>query len=495
MTATAWNQPTPLRGLPWLRPVPEQPAPAKVSEAFDPARAGRGAGYGQATLEAECERVMYAAEGQRNATLNIAAFSLMQLVAGGELEEPHVARELTAAAKLSGLGDTEIRNTIASGFRAGRALPRTAPKQNGYDLRGTVTGTVTPPAGEETIVTAPLRRGDFTDLSKRERAQPQYLQRQDGVALLYPGKDSYLYAETESGKSWIVALTIVQCVTSGVPIMVVDFEEGDELELGTRLLTLGLTENQLNDSSLFRYLMVDARCAEEIMAEADDMGAQVVINEGMSVAYDVFGLQIKDNDSATAFRRWLVKPHLIKGRAVLTTDHVVKDRDSRGRYAIGGVMKLNAASGGAFLLVNVEGLSPGKRGASSLYVTKDRPGGVKRHGVHAGDKFDPQVKRVGTLIVDDSRTRVSYLDVAIIPPSTESFAAVETSSLEDKILAAVDRIAKAGRDVNIRMIRAEQLGKHSLVEEEIERLITRGVLSESRGAHAARIFARVEPPP
>lgn len=335
----------------------------------------------------------------------------------------------------------------------------------------------------------PLRRGDFTGIRDRKRVEPEFIKRDDGRALLYPGKDSYLYAETESGKSWLAALTVVQCVLDHVPIIVYDFEEGDELEYGNRLLDLGVDEGKLTDPSLFRYVMVDARCPAEMLAEADEMAARVVINEGMSVAYDVFGWQVKENDSATAFRRTLVKPHLVAGRAVLTTDHVVKDRETRGRYAIGGVMKLNAASGGAFLLVNVEGLSPGKRGASNLFVTKDRPGGVKRHGVPAGEKFDPQVKRIGTLVVDDSRAFVNYLDVKILPPATEDKP--DEDSLTVRVLDAIDAVHDSGQTATLGRIRSQAGGRGVDVDQELDRLVVAGTLLESRGAYNARVFDRV----
>jgi hypothetical protein len=365
-------------------------------------------------------------------------------------------------------------NTIASGLGAKtwRAVLR----------EGSVPAVAVAPAER------PVRRGEFTGVRNRKRAEPQFIRRADGHGLLYPGKDSYLYAETESGKSWLAALGVVQCVTNNVPVLVVDFEEGDELEYGNRLLDLGLDEAQLNDPAKFRYLMVDGRCAAEVLAEAEEMGARVVIYEGMSVAYDVYGLQVKENDSATAFRRTLVKPHLVAGRAVLTTDHVVKDRDNRGRYAIGAVMKLNAASGGAFLLTNVEGLAPGRRGASNLYVTKDRPGGVKRYGVSAGDKFDPQVRRFGTLVVDDSRSFVSYLDVKILAPAPEEMDEPPITPLGDKIIVTVGELLSAGRVPNLRAIRGEGLGRYAEVADEIERLLTRRRLIETIGARGSRVF-------
>jgi hypothetical protein len=79
-------------------------------------------------LEKECAAVAAARPGDRNDTLNKAAFSLFQIVAGGALDEDTVRAELYSAAVLCGLvdddGEEAVRKTIDSGASAGRARPR-----------------------------------------------------------------------------------------------------------------------------------------------------------------------------------------------------------------------------------------------------------------------------------------------------------------------------------------------------------------------------------
>lgn len=65
-----------------------------------------------------------AAHGQRNATLNRAAYSLGTLVDAGVLPEPLVGEALLQAAQSVGLHLAEAAATIASGLRAGTARPR-----------------------------------------------------------------------------------------------------------------------------------------------------------------------------------------------------------------------------------------------------------------------------------------------------------------------------------------------------------------------------------
>jgi Bifunctional DNA primase/polymerase, N-terminal len=93
--------------------------------------------YGRAALRAECDKLAaIPKDAGRNNALNAAAFSLFQLVAGGELDEEkdRVREHLFAAAETCGLvtddGAVSVRATIESGAKAGRAQPRQAPDGN-----------------------------------------------------------------------------------------------------------------------------------------------------------------------------------------------------------------------------------------------------------------------------------------------------------------------------------------------------------------------------
>jgi hypothetical protein len=121
-----WANDQPVRDLPeWLlelvdparrRPPPAPPVPAASDRPHT--------AWASAALAGEVSEVRHAAEGCRNHTLNRAAFALGQLVAGGHLDEHDVVGALTGAALAAGLGEREIRTTIASGLRAGLDHPR-----------------------------------------------------------------------------------------------------------------------------------------------------------------------------------------------------------------------------------------------------------------------------------------------------------------------------------------------------------------------------------
>jgi hypothetical protein len=80
--------------------------------------------YVLAALTGELDKVLDATPGQRNDTLNRAAFALGQLV-GAQLLDHHVARdELVSAADRIGLPRAEAQRTITSGLTAGTHHPR-----------------------------------------------------------------------------------------------------------------------------------------------------------------------------------------------------------------------------------------------------------------------------------------------------------------------------------------------------------------------------------
>ena len=76
-------------------------------------------------LKLELSNLRHAAEGTRNDTLNKAAFNLGQFVGGGYLDRARVESELSAAAAMIGLGESETAGTIRSGIEAGIKEPRT----------------------------------------------------------------------------------------------------------------------------------------------------------------------------------------------------------------------------------------------------------------------------------------------------------------------------------------------------------------------------------
>ncbi len=80
--------------------------------------------YAQKALANEYDLVASAPKGNRNHTLNKAAFSLGQLVAGGLLHSQEVENVLLKAGLICGLSQGETKTTLNSGLKAGVLNPR-----------------------------------------------------------------------------------------------------------------------------------------------------------------------------------------------------------------------------------------------------------------------------------------------------------------------------------------------------------------------------------
>lgn len=129
---TVVNDASPAALPAWLAGRLTQPTdPPRTAPANPPAVPAHTAGYARAALAGEARRVATAAPGQRNDTLNRAAFSLGQLAAAGLLPPALIHAELTRAAHTCGLdrdpgcGPHGIDRTIRSGLTAGTRKPRT----------------------------------------------------------------------------------------------------------------------------------------------------------------------------------------------------------------------------------------------------------------------------------------------------------------------------------------------------------------------------------
>ncbi|MGY4770304.1 bifunctional DNA primase/polymerase (plasmid) [Kribbella sp. CWNU-51] len=115
-----------------------QPLPTWITDALDASTPYPGptgtvpelkntSGYTLAALAGELEKVLAATTGQRNDTLNRAAFALGQLVGAHLLDEATARDELLSAAGRIGLPLIEAGRTITSGLTAGARQPRQRP--------------------------------------------------------------------------------------------------------------------------------------------------------------------------------------------------------------------------------------------------------------------------------------------------------------------------------------------------------------------------------
>ena len=126
---------------PWAMPLPE--VPGWLLDLLDPPRPAYRppprsrrptTGYVATAMARELEAVAMAGQGQRNQTLNTAAYKLGRFVASGELDARDVGEALVGVALAAGLNEREATRTVTSGLRA--AVERARMMADTYRLRG-----------------------------------------------------------------------------------------------------------------------------------------------------------------------------------------------------------------------------------------------------------------------------------------------------------------------------------------------------------------------
>lgn len=225
---------------------------------------------------------------------------------------------------------------------------------------------------------------------------PEIMYRVDGAALIYAGRVHSFHGESESGKSLLAQHVTAQLLGEGRSVCYLDFES-DAAAVVNRLRELGADADQIRAGFEYHRPETDYRTPAE-RAEFERLlgGAwDLIVIDGVTDALGAFGFGTNDNDEISEWMRRL--PRLLARRteaAVILVDHVTKDADSRGRFAVGGQAKLNALDGAAYTIEVVDALGRGLAGTIVMKVAKDRPGGVRPHAGRFGRDRTQEAARV-----------------------------------------------------------------------------------------------------
>lgn len=442
--------------------------------------------YAQKAFDAELEELSRAAAGTRNNTLNIVAFNLLQLAYGGELDAGHVTQALTGVATNLGLGAREIAGTISSADKAARASPRTAPVlavvgssalAPAPDLADLAD--LSPPTEEEgddnpddqTVATT-WEAVDLADVlaaiaDGRDLSPPPTLYaRADGPCLLYEAKVHAFNGEPESGKSWAAQHACVLTIQSGRNATYIDFED-DEGSVVGRLLALGATAEEIIGH--LTYIRPSRPFGNEAVASLRqafaDLRPDLVVLDGLTEAMANDNLNPLDNIDVAKFFARLPRRIAAMGAAVVIIDHVTKDSESRGRWAIGAQHKLAALNGAAYTFEMLVPFGRDRHGITKITVTKDRPGHVRRFAA-------------GTTVAE---LHLTSNDAGV----TADLRATGSAGDDDEPFrptAIMERISKAlehSPALTIRALRAAVKGRNEYKDLALELLIAEGYV----GAH------------
>jgi hypothetical protein len=297
---------------------------------------------------------------------------------------------------------------------------------------------------------------------KKKREEPVFGMREDGQFMFYAGKENAIYGATEAGKDMLLVETVAQTLDFGQSVCWIDFEEGDEIDIASRLKEMGASRDAVCDQYMFRFSTPeDVDAAQDSVQDALDHRCQLVIFNGLQSAYGLFGWELFDPNSPVMFRRALVTRLTKSDRCVITTDHMTKtsaeSKSNGSRYAAGGIAKLNWINGAAYMLEAVDPIIRGAVGRSKIILTKDRPGFVKSECARI--EREPTMMYAGTLIVKSTGDKEHGYSLRVDIKHPEPGSVVKdrlrakregteyediTREVIDKVLDIYQRIGKAG---------------------------------------------------
>jgi hypothetical protein len=200
----------------------------------------------------------------------------------------------------------------------------------------------------------------------------EYAQKTDPpryCGLVYERRRHLFSGPPESAKTllaWIVALEAMR--RHGAGVAHIDFEMGPH---ATRELLedLGATADEIR--SVY-YVEPDGPPDEHDLNVIVDAGLSLVIIDAAAGAYDASGLDDNSRKDAEKFARTWVNPLWRAGLETILIDHVVKNSEARGRYAIGSERKVGQVD----VHLGLELVKPLTRGGSGLIKIRrhrDRP--------------------------------------------------------------------------------------------------------------------------
>jgi hypothetical protein len=318
--------------------------------------------------------------------------------------------------------------------------------------------------------------------------RPTVGNRIDGVSLFYKGRVHAVVGDSESGKTWLVLAVACDELAAGNAVLYVDFED-DEGGIAGRLLALGAHPDAIRDR--FAYIRPD----EPINGEGNhDELAEIVVAltptfavlDGITEGMTLHGLDLRDNTDVAVFGQLLPRWLAAQGPAVAGCDHVVKDREGRGRYALGGVHKLNAINGAQYVLENRQPFGIGVTGRSGVYITKDRPGQLRRHALPAGE----------------GRHWFADLIVEPIDPSAPAYPTARLIAPQPigdwrptVLMARVsEALTKAGRPLGVRDVLDRVQGKRDTdIRRALAALVDDGYVQVDDGPRGAKLHTLVKP--
>lgn len=289
----------------------------------------------------------------------------------------------------------------------------------------------------------------------------------NGIGLLYPSKRHIFSGPQESAKTLCAYLCGLQVIRDGGTVVLLDFEMG-AYDARARLQDLGATASDLGR---LLYAEPDDPATEDRIALLIGLAPNLVIIDAAAGAYAVQGLDDNKRADVERLTNLYIRSFWRNGIATIMLDHVVKNTETRGAYAIGSERKV----GGADVHIGFSVITPISRGHSGLYkltTHKDRGGYLKR----------------GTLAeLALTSDETSHRITAELRPAETTEPG--TPWMPTKVMQHISEVLeKEPEPVSRSQVIAAVGGKKEIAVKAIDHLVRLGYLTETAGPRGAKLL-------
>jgi AAA domain len=289
--------------------------------------------------------------------------------------------------------------------------------------------------------------------------------------LIYRGRRHLVSGPPEAMKTMfalIVGLELLR--TTDDTFALIDFESGPHATRAM-LTDLGAT---LEEIKRVYYVEPDTPPTRENIFELLDGQVSLAIIDAVVGAYGISGLDDNARKDAETFGAAWVDPLWRAGVTTLLIDHVAKNSESRGKFAIGSERKAGRTDVHLGLEAKVQ-LSRGKTGVVVVATHKDRPGWLPR----------PRAAELELRSDPDTHALTWTLT-----PAVDTGDEFRPTYLMEQVSRFVERQAEA---VSRKEIEDNIHGRRQYVRDAIDALIADGYATEDKGPRGARLVELLKP--
>lgn len=294
------------------------------------------------------------------------------------------------------------------------------------------------------------------------------------AGLVYPGRVHVWSGEPESLKSLTAAAVSVDLARAGATVVYIDLENGPR-ETYARLRALGLTPDELRQ---IIYLaptepLTRGSVSADVQALLADRQPSLVIVDGYTGSLALHGCHPNESAEIERHHRTVIGPLRSSGAAIVILDHLVKNRDNRGKFTIGSERKIGVADVHLTFAVKLA-LHRGGNGLVHLDVHKDRPGYLHR-------------PRAAEIRYTSSATgeEITYT----IEPASHNPAAATHFRPTILMGRVLDRLEHEPDPIPRSVLESSVAGKTDTVRLAIDTLVIEGHIDEQSGPRGARLYS------